>query len=198
MISLQASVGLARRSVGRSTWWDSFFGPNKTGNSSPDGTPVPSPPAAASSWTSKPKGRTKKQRESSATVSSSTSVDPVPRAAQVYGLTVPDSIAAGIQEGISSISQLTGYFRGDTNRSGESSSSLSRDPSVPDRSVFRSDSAEGLSAGSGPGELPGPWQIIWRDSGGRDTLQTLTFEASVDTRTSVQSTVRPTPCPMPH
>lgn len=189
---LQASVGLARQqSAGHGTWWESFFGANKTGTSTPDGTPALSPPPV---WTSKPKSRTKKPRDSSPTVSSSTPVDPspMPQAAKIRGITVSDTIAAGIQEGISSISQLTGYFRGDSNqRSAESSPS--RDTSAHGRCVFRSDSAEGLSAPTASHDLPGPWQIIWRDTSGRDTLQTLTFEASIDTRTQVQSIVCPTP-----
>eukprot|EP00892_Ulva_mutabilis_P011828 jgi/Ulvmu1/9017/UM005_0108.1 len=191
----QASTGLARRSVGRSSWWESLFGPTYTG-SSPEPMSAAATPPTPTAWTTKPKSRSKKTRESSPTVSPSASLDPppLPQAAEAGDHTISDSIAAGIQEGLSSISQFTGYLRGDlSRRSATSSASPSREQSVQGRSVLRSCSTETLSAPARlpapSGDLPGPWQIIWRDAGGQDMLQTLTFEASVATRTEVQETV---------
>lgn len=112
-----------------------------------------------------------------------------------------DGIAAGLQEGLSSISQFTGYLAGGGRRRtplGISPADSGHDLAEPDvqlgrasRRRFRDPSPHVSEADwesvQRPDSGQGLWQIMWNED---DMLRTLPFRTSPETRAHIQKMVR--------
>jgi hypothetical protein len=183
----------SRHGIGKATWWDSLFGPSSSRSGGTAGEPIAvnvrAPVSATSvlppgAWQSKPV-TSKAQKNSERPAAEGSPQPSLPEAlgppTRSTGQTLADGFAAGLQEGLSSISQLTGYFQ----------TNLRRRSWASDTSSVQEASDGGKDEVLINKDATGTWQIIWKDIGTSEGLQTLTFEASAETRGMVQAMVRP-------
>ena len=127
----------------------------------------------------------------------------VPSSAPTTASMLADGIAAGLQEGLSWTSQLTGYFGGSKRRSphGMSPAGSTTDLIDPDFQLGRLSRSRTRQRGASPpvsesdwetvqppDDGRGLWQIMWKEG---DMLRTLPFRTTADTRAHIQAMVRP-------